>query len=828
MADGTEVGTAYITITPSAAGFGSKLQQQITGEAGVAGTKAGQALGTGLTGQASGIAKSVGGIFAAVGAARFLKGAIAEAENAARVGRLTEAVIKSTGGAAGVSAKQVDALAASLSKVAGVDDELIQSGENVLLTFTSIRNQVGAGNDVFNRATATALDMSVALGTDLQGSVIQLGKALNDPVQGMTALSRVGVSFTAQQKEQVKALQESGDLLGAQKVILGEVNREFGGAAAAGATATAKLGVSVGNLKESLGTLLLPAVNAAAGGLSCLIGEVTEAPGPIRAVGGAALLLAGGVTAASFAVGLLAPKIRLARAELEGMGAAGTRASGAIGLLGRAGGILALMEGTIQLASVVTPKVKDMDEQVADLAATVDGKLNKAFHDTAASESFFDFIGATSLLPKKLTTEFDTFTKVLDEGNFALAQRVIASEGDLEVRGRLQTAYDEAIGSTRQFNADQAASAGIIAGVGDAAGVAGDQAGEAAEKWDDLHGTLEDLVASDWSKTLASDFTSALNPLERFDFSGGKDIAGLKDQVNDAKTGLDKANADLAKLEVTGTAGDIARIRGQAGDIDSARAAVDAATAHFNETKAALAEAQKSPLSSIGENLDANLSGLTQWLDDFTKLSDAGFKGGHESLARHLVALGPEAAAAMHEALGLSPQQLDALEGSFDEADAKIGELVSGQFELNAEQAARPGDTLAEILTDRYEQSLVPKLTQATLRALQIATDAIIAGGGSNAVFLAGYFSGDIPGAPSPAPGVPPPAPAPAPALPPPPMVPLAAPIPLPAAPYPTFGSGGVTFGDINVESTADPRLIAAEVGDAVAWRLAPQPTMVG
>ena len=165
-----------------------------------------------------------------------------------------------------MTAKQVDALAASLSKVAGIDDEVIQAGENVLLTFTSVRNQVGLGNDVFNQATSAALDMSAALGTDLQGSIIQLGKALNDPIQGMTALRRVGVSFTEQQKEQIKALQESGDLLGAQKIVLGEVQREFGGAAAANATALDRLHVAVGNLEESLGTALLPAINSAAGG----------------------------------------------------------------------------------------------------------------------------------------------------------------------------------------------------------------------------------------------------------------------------------------------------------------------------------------------------------------------------------------------------------------------------------------------------------------------------------------------------------------------------------------------------------------------------------
>lgn len=182
------------------------------------------------------------------------------AEDAQKVTRQTNAVLKSTGGVANVTANEVANLAEQLSLKAGIDDELIQSGENVLLTFTNIRNEVGRGNDIFNQATTAALDMSVALGQDMQSSVIQLGKALNDPVRGITALRRVGVAFTEQQQDQIKALVESGDLLGAQKIILAELTKEFGGSAAAQATASGKIRVALGNVAEKIGTLLLPYV----------------------------------------------------------------------------------------------------------------------------------------------------------------------------------------------------------------------------------------------------------------------------------------------------------------------------------------------------------------------------------------------------------------------------------------------------------------------------------------------------------------------------------------------------------------------------------------
>jgi hypothetical protein len=214
-----------------------------------------------INGAFAGMGTRLVGAFAGIAAVSAFKGFIDEAEESRKIGRLTEQVIKSTGKAAKISAKQVGALATAISNKTGVDDEAIQSGANLLLTFTGIRNEVGKGNRIFDRATETITDMSVALGQDTKASAIQLGKALNDPIKGVTALSRVGVSFTKQQKDQIKTLVESGKTLDAQKIILAELGREFGGAAQAAASPTQKLAVILGNLKEQIGTALLPVVD---------------------------------------------------------------------------------------------------------------------------------------------------------------------------------------------------------------------------------------------------------------------------------------------------------------------------------------------------------------------------------------------------------------------------------------------------------------------------------------------------------------------------------------------------------------------------------------
>lgn len=174
-----------------------------------------------------------------------------------KVAAQTAAVLKSTGGAANVTAKQIDQLAASLMMKTGIDDEAIKTGSNLLLTFTNIRNEVGKGNDIFTQATKITQDMSVALGQDTKSSAIQLGKALNDPIRGITALRRVGVSFTEAQQKQITKLVESGKTMDAQKLILGELTKEFGGSAeAAGKTFSGQLNVLKETFKNTAGEIV--------------------------------------------------------------------------------------------------------------------------------------------------------------------------------------------------------------------------------------------------------------------------------------------------------------------------------------------------------------------------------------------------------------------------------------------------------------------------------------------------------------------------------------------------------------------------------------------
>lgn len=298
----TVVGEAFVEIRPKTDEFGHELDKDV--EKAVAKTDRKLPL-TGeldhersksaVLGGIKALGAAVGGAFVVKEVFDFGRDAIAAAEESRKVAAQTEAAIKSTGGAAKVTGDDIAKLSSRISGLTGVDDEAIQSGANLLLTFTNVRNEAGKGNDIFNQATSTLTDMAAALGGDVSANAVQLGKALNDPVAGVSALSRVGVTFTDDQKKVIEAMVKTGDVAGAQKVILAELGKEFGGSAAAQATAGDRLKVTLGNLQEDIGARLLPVFDKVAGWLADklpaaidkagdFIGKITKVAGTLGTI----------------------------------------------------------------------------------------------------------------------------------------------------------------------------------------------------------------------------------------------------------------------------------------------------------------------------------------------------------------------------------------------------------------------------------------------------------------------------------------------------------------------------------------------------------------
>lgn len=167
-----------------------------------------------------------------------------------------EAVLKATGNAAGLSAEQLKAHAAAIQDITGVGDEAVIAMQAILATFKHIKG------DEFRRATESIVDMAAVLGTDLSAAAIQVGKALNDPIRGVSMLSRSGITFSEVQLKMIKSLAKAGDMMGAQRIVLKELESQFGGTAEAiGKTfvgSMKKAKSAIGDVGEGIGGVFIP------------------------------------------------------------------------------------------------------------------------------------------------------------------------------------------------------------------------------------------------------------------------------------------------------------------------------------------------------------------------------------------------------------------------------------------------------------------------------------------------------------------------------------------------------------------------------------------
>ena len=160
-----------------------------------------------------------------------------------------------------VTSRLVD-LANEQARLTGVNQNTIKESQALLLTFKDIASSADEVGGAFDRATQLTLDMASAGFGSVTDNAKQLGKALNDPIAGLTALRRSGIQFTEAQQDQIRTLVESGRVLEAQNMILEEIENQVGGTAEATANSTDKMKVAFSQASESIGMALLPAVEA--------------------------------------------------------------------------------------------------------------------------------------------------------------------------------------------------------------------------------------------------------------------------------------------------------------------------------------------------------------------------------------------------------------------------------------------------------------------------------------------------------------------------------------------------------------------------------------
>lgn len=291
--------------------------------------------------------------------------------------------IKSTGQAASLTVADLNKMAEALQFKTTFDDESIGEVQSLLLTFTKI------GRETFPQATEAVLDLSTAMGTDLNSAALQVGKALNDPVKGITALSRAGVQFSESQKATIKDLVKTGDVAGAQALILKELQTQMGGAAVA---ARNTLGGALKALENSFNNLLEgDSGDAGVKGARDAIEELNKTLNDPAVKKGFADMVAGLASIASAAASAIGPLMDLIKLQRESFGFSqklagnGRRAPEARdSVQGLAASNAALLRGDLRTFAVARARALQGELGIGEIAdfsgvsATTSGRAGRA------------------------------------------------------------------------------------------------------------------------------------------------------------------------------------------------------------------------------------------------------------------------------------------------------------------------------------------------------------------------------------------------------------------------------------------------------------------
>jgi hypothetical protein len=260
--------TAFVNIVPGTTEVEKYLKGGLGNQAGNAGTAAGNSFSSGFGNSLRKIGGLITGALATGAVAHFTKELIsAGEEEIAGNNRLTQ-IAKSMGifgDQAGTVAQRLSDLAGQQQLNLGIDDDTIKLTQAKLLTFKQLATSADEVGGYFDRATQASLDLAAAGFGTAETNAVQLGKALQDPIKGITALARSGVTFTEQEKSKIATLVKSNQMGEAQALVLKAIETQVGGTAAATATSSGKMEQAFENLKETLGLLLLPTFQKVAG-----------------------------------------------------------------------------------------------------------------------------------------------------------------------------------------------------------------------------------------------------------------------------------------------------------------------------------------------------------------------------------------------------------------------------------------------------------------------------------------------------------------------------------------------------------------------------------
>lgn len=685
MPDGLVVDTAYVAIRPDGTTFTSDLQTQTA--PGIDNLKK-QLLTLGV------------GLGLAVG----IKDSFDQLTQGQAVVAQTKQRLADLGDSATVSAAHVADLAHELQGVSGTNQNVIQSAENVVLTFHSIQNEGDGLNAVFDRTTKAALDLSAAGFGDVTNTAKQLGKALEDPSVGMTALRRVGVTFTTAQVDVIKSLQQTGDLLDAQKLILDQVESKVGGAAAAyGNTLGGQLDKAKASLLET-GAAILQTLNPALTGLAKGAASAATA---FEALPPAVIA---GVVA--FGVLKLAIDSTIGQALIASITAAASNFADFFALIGTEGAAAFEILDASALATaaafavpaaalaIVTSHVNDTKKAADGLRDSINQKI-----DTSSYDDYNRILGEINAQNAKNTAGANNVlgftsdqvaaeTKVLDAAgqkieNLASQSKALAVAAGISTQAASQwLAKEDSLGKT--FDSNSAAIAGYTAHLKDnAQAVTDDQAAVVKANSDMTDATLTYRK----SQLDLNDALAAQHALSLEDRQDALAVTSAQQALIDAQRTLNQAWAEGATL---------------AENVVKAQLDQLSATLDLSDAQQQLAEDERGYQTTVTE----------------TSYAGAVHKSTAEQLARDNIAVQEAQLKVTDSTTGVTTAQQAQTNQAQDVAKAQLG-VASASLQLQSAQQKVQGEaalvTKAQLAVDQAQQQVKKSAdAQATASVAQI------------------------------------------------------------------------------------------------------------
>lgn len=347
-----------------------------------------------------------------------LKSFADEAMEADTRGRKLEGVVRATGGAAGFTADQIREMSAELALATLGSIQGFEDAAAALLTFKTV------SGETFSQALELSQDLASVMGGDAKSAALQLGKALEDPERGLTALTRAGVSFSDAEQEIIKNLVESGRLFEAQGLILEKVAGQVGGVARemAGGLAGAldTVGQRAEELRVKLGDAMQPGLiriaNQISGALELLADNLDGVATAATAVGAtavAALAVKGVAAAQAYAASISVATVAtttLTKATL-GLAAAGKVAVGGGLMLAKAWPV-AVFGGVAYAAMRLSGGLEALQRDAENLESAM---ASLAETEERVEARLKDISAATGLTVKSL----DEFNQAVFEGKIA-------------------------------------------------------------------------------------------------------------------------------------------------------------------------------------------------------------------------------------------------------------------------------------------------------------------------------------------------------------------------------------------------------------------------